>query len=379
MRGKDRSNLAQRLKSISFTSIILKYLPKFQCEQRLENPTWQPVHSLFITLILFAIFIAVFFALAVNVPVQAESIWRTWTVNKQGVPYHLQYSLTNGSKVADMVMGGYENKSLVVSINSTSNGAFTIRLPRELIDYNPPPEGQSAEGYSHFSVFIDEIGSQPFDELEITADFRTLKINFQTGAETIVIHRSPYVGLPTVFAPLDRAYDLTIENQRYPIKYGFSEGSTGTVDSIVANVSSKSITIMISDYSNDSTTSDWQKRVFSIELPRNIINANTTEDGQGCSYSEGGYVVWSQEHDIEYKIDVYSVGGFDAPKKYEAHFTMEECGQDIRTLSVEYPSGKSMVVIQGTVMIPEFATNAALILMVVSIAGGVAVWRLKKE
>ena len=121
---------------------------------------------------------------------------------------------------------------------------------------------------------------------------------------------------------LDHVYNLTIGNKTYPLRYGFSTGSNATVDEMIANVSSKSITIIVEDYGNNSI-SDWQKRAFSIELPRNIVDANTTEAGQGCSYSVGGKTVWSQEHDVSYNVDVFSIGGFGAPTKYDPHFTME--------------------------------------------------------
>ena len=182
--------------------------------------------------------------------------------------------------------------------------------------------------------------------------------------------------LPGVnIGPIDQTYNLTIGNQIYPLRYGFSAGSVGFVESMTANVSSKSITIIVTDNSTDSI-SDWQKRIFSIDLPRNIINANSTESVQGCGGSVNGTEVWNQLHDLDYNIGVYSVGEFDASTNYDTHMTIEGCDRDKRTLSIEYPSGKSMIVIQGTVMIPEFGPSTFVLSVVaLSMMSGILVFR----
>jgi hypothetical protein len=166
---------------------------------------------------------------------------------------------------------------------------------------------------------------------------------------------------------LDHVYNLTVGNKTYPLRYGFSTGSNATVDDMIANVSSKSITLIVEDYGNDSI-SDWQ-RVFSIELPRNIVDANTTEAGSGCSYLVGGKKVWSQEHDVPYIVNVFSVGGSGVPAKYDPHITVEGCDRDVRTVSVEYPKGKSMIVVHGTVMIPEFDFSSSILIMTFGMIG----------
>src|SRR5437773_7130974 len=68
------------------------------------------------------------------------------------------------------------------------------------------------------------------------------------------------------FEPLDHLYNLTVDDQRYHIRYGFSSDRNGTavMESMSADYPSKSIKIEI----NDSSTST-AKKFFIIELPRN--------------------------------------------------------------------------------------------------------------
>ena len=77
--------------------------------------------------------------------------------------------------------------------------------------------------------------------------------------------------------PLEHTYNLIVENQSYPIRYGML--GNGTVESMWANSTSKSITVII----NDNSTSDEQGGLLAIELPRKMIDANTTEFAGGCS------------------------------------------------------------------------------------------------
>jgi hypothetical protein len=75
--------------------------------------------------------------------------------------------------------------------------------------------------------------------------------------------------LPAIdFGPLDHTYNLTIESQTYPIRYGFSSDRNGTavIESMSANYSSKSINVIIDD--NSTAT---EKKFFIIELPRNVL------------------------------------------------------------------------------------------------------------
>jgi hypothetical protein len=47
----------------------------------------------------------------------------------------------------------------------------------------------------------------------------------------------------------------------------------------------------------------------------------------------------------------------------------EQCGRDSRTLTMYYPTGKSMIVIQGTAMIPEFGLSLSAWILTIGIIG----------
>ena len=123
-----------------------------------------------------------------------------------------------------------------------------------------------------------------------------------------------------------------------------------------ANYSSKSITVVINE--NSTTTNENRSFVyFMIELPRNIIDAITTGIAGGCtsSFISDNPPSWVQEHDIDYNIALTTLSE-DNTTKYSGN-QGELCDRDSRTLSIEYPTGgKSMIVIQGTTMIPEFGS-----------------------
>src|SRR5438105_12699277 len=97
------------------------------------------------------------------------------------------------------------------------------------------------------------------------------------------------------FDPLNHTYNLTIGNQSYPIRYGFTSDENAQVKNMTADYRSKLIKVVIDD---NSTTNE--KRFFMIELLRNVINSNTTEITGGCAaaYSPGTRPSWVQEHDL---------------------------------------------------------------------------------
>jgi len=90
------------------------------------------------------------------------------------------------------------------------------------------------------------------------------------------------------FGPFDHTYNLTIDNKNYPIRYGFSDDKNIKLESMTADFNAKTITIRIDDenpaHMADSSVTDWQNRIFAIELPRNVINSNATDStGGGCT------------------------------------------------------------------------------------------------
>ena len=101
------------------------------------------------------------------------------SVQVKNTDLSVTYSITGG-KVLE-ITADVDSKSLVVKIETTSDGVLTITMPRELIDAKLPSGDDDS-----FFVLIDgeEQGSVP--ETTTSTD-RTLTIQFQNGAEEIEI------------------------------------------------------------------------------------------------------------------------------------------------------------------------------------------------
>ncbi len=95
----------------------------------------------------------------------------------EGTDFDVSYSITGGKVLG--ITADVEAKSLLVSIETTSDGTLIITLPRGLIDAKINGEDDS------FFVLID--GEEVEFTEEITSEDRTLTIHFQDGAEEIEI------------------------------------------------------------------------------------------------------------------------------------------------------------------------------------------------
>ncbi|MGI0009236.1 MAG: PEFG-CTERM sorting domain-containing protein, partial [Nitrosopumilaceae archaeon] len=98
-------------------------------------------------------------------------------IHVDGTDFDVFYSITGGKVLG--ITADIEGKSLLVSIETTSDGTLTITLPRELIDAKINGADDS------FFVLID--GEEVEFEEETTSTDRTLTIHFQDGAEEIEI------------------------------------------------------------------------------------------------------------------------------------------------------------------------------------------------
>jgi len=98
-------------------------------------------------------------------------------IRVEGTDFDVSYSITGGKVLG--IIADIEAKSLIVSIETTSDGTLIITLPRELIKAEINDEDDS------FFVLID--GEEVEFEEESTDIDRTLTINFQDGAEEIEI------------------------------------------------------------------------------------------------------------------------------------------------------------------------------------------------
>ena len=98
-------------------------------------------------------------------------------IHVEGTDFDVSYSITGGKVLG--IIADIEAKSLLVSIETTSDGTLIITLPRELIDAKISGQDDS------FFVLID--GEEVEFEEESTDIDRTLTIHFQDGAEEIEI------------------------------------------------------------------------------------------------------------------------------------------------------------------------------------------------
>jgi hypothetical protein len=175
--------------------------------------------------------------------------------------------------------------------------------------------------------------------------------------------------LPVSQAHLDHTYNLQISNQTYAIKYGMT-GRNGTVEEMSANPSSKSIMITINDNSA-------KGGLFSVELPRAVLDANTTteEVATGCSYTANGTIVWSRDHDIPFRT-IVSYGAITTTNDSfpDERVNGEICNRDSRIVTITYPAGKSEIEIIGTSMVPEYGTSFLALMTIMMVGIGTTIF-----
>jgi len=93
--------------------------------------------------------------------------------------FSVNYTI-NGGKIKDMTIDP-QSFSLIVSLNATSEGSFTLKIPRLLID----AKTSNGEDDS-FIILIDGAQVKPQSE-EVNNDFRTLTIQFLQGDQDVEI------------------------------------------------------------------------------------------------------------------------------------------------------------------------------------------------
>jgi predicted secreted protein with PEFG-CTERM motif len=98
-------------------------------------------------------------------------------ISVQGTDFELTYAISGG--VINQVIPDTEAKSLIVQIDSISNGTLTIKLPREVID------AKFGDNDDDFFVVLDGL-EMDFDETK-TGNERTITIEFPEGTEEIEI------------------------------------------------------------------------------------------------------------------------------------------------------------------------------------------------
>jgi predicted secreted protein with PEFG-CTERM motif len=98
-------------------------------------------------------------------------------ITVQGTDQELTYSITGG--VITQVSPDTESESLIISIDSLSNGTLFVQLPRDVID------AKFGEKDDDFFVLIDGLETE-FDESK-SANDRTLTVSFPEGTEEIEV------------------------------------------------------------------------------------------------------------------------------------------------------------------------------------------------
>jgi predicted secreted protein with PEFG-CTERM motif len=100
------------------------------------------------------------------------------TIPVDGTNFTIKYSITNGKVTG--IRADPQDKSLVISLQTSGNGVLSITLPRGLID-------STMNGTD--TKFIVMAGGQdiPFQDVSATSDDRTLSIPFTNGTTQITI------------------------------------------------------------------------------------------------------------------------------------------------------------------------------------------------
>src|SRR5437867_4825021 len=244
----------------------------------------------------------------------------TFSLEIAGQTYETPYEITGGS-VKNMT-ADTNTQTLLVAINSTSDGSLTIEIPTKALNATD----------DEFSVFIDgEGGNFVVDELEPKNGSRVLQIEFPNGAEEIEIVGTP---MGQVRQPTE-PFSLKIGGQAYEIAYEITGGS---VESMSADPTTKTLLVAIN------STSDG---VLTIQLPKDVMDA----------------------------ADEFSVM---IDGKGNASVNETETTGQARTLSIEFSQGSKEIEIMGTSMVPEFGVISAIVLASGVVAVLIASWKYSK-
>ena len=127
------------------------------------------------------------------------------SVEIDGQTYEIEYEITGGS--VESMSADPNAKTLLVTINSTSDGVLEIMLPKAVIDAD-----------DEFSVAIDGQGNSTADETDTTAEVRTLSIEFAEGDSEIEIMGTfvvPEFGVMTAIMLAAGVATVVVAGKRY--------------------------------------------------------------------------------------------------------------------------------------------------------------------
>ncbi|HXG06753.1 MAG TPA: PEFG-CTERM sorting domain-containing protein [Nitrososphaera sp.] len=139
-------------------------------------------------------------------------------------------------------------------------------------------------------------------------------------------------------------YRLNVDGDVYPIEYKLS---SGTINNMFLRTSEDKLVINVGAPERGQLT---------ISLPREVIDS--IEDGE----------------DVEYVVTIEDQAG----NIIIADAEETENTDEVRTLVIDYPAGSARIEIQGTQVVPEFNTIAAIVLAVAIVGIIVATSRYSK-
>ena len=100
------------------------------------------------------------------------------TIPVDGTNFVVKYSITNGTVTS--IKADPQDKSLIISLQTSGNGMLSVTLPRGLID-------STMNGTDVKFIVMASGQDIPFQEVSTTSDYRTLSIPFTNGTTQITI------------------------------------------------------------------------------------------------------------------------------------------------------------------------------------------------
>jgi hypothetical protein len=263
--------------------------------------------------------------------VESTNKQETFPLTVGASTYDIEYSITGGRLIG--LVADKDVATITAVIYSTDDGNLQIKLPTSIFD-----EYLSAGTADEFSVFTDGV---PADvDITTTEDHNILSINFEEGTETIDIV------LPQTVPGLWKTEQLGIDDSNYPIRYAITSGQ---VESMFVDLPARALMITVN--SNDVGQ-------LTIELPRNIIDSR-------------------QDNNVDVRYQVFVGRLTENEGVLPATFQEIEKTDQKRVLVIDYPADSeypSLIVIDGTHVIPEFA-SLVVPLMAASIVGTIVAAR----
>lgn len=292
----------------------------------------------------------------------------------------------------------------------SSSGAYsaTIVLPSDLMVDDDYYVKVSYVGVDDVQVFFDITGvsSTPSDEITIETDRdeynigSTVEITGKVPAAMIVDGQQLLIrvntpdGNPCRFDPIDvpasgsYTYELVLGGKcgmageyEVEVTYGDEEGKT-MFDLIGSSASSYNLNVGGETYPLDYELSSGTINSISVPkdqngqfIPKLVIRMTADEDGQLTLVLPRQVIDANEEgEDIDYVVTIEDESG----NIITVDVDESDNGDEARTLVIDYPVGTERIEINGTQIVPEFGTIAAIMLAVTIVGIIVATARYNK-